>query len=470
MLAVGIPLCLVVLLIQQVDNDTWFVLAEGREITQNGFYYEDVLSMHEGLAVTVQNYGFAVISWWIFSIFGMAGIYMMMIVLFLLMIFFVYKICMLISNKNENLSLILASVTGSLMTMGFITTRGQMVEYVVILALIYVLELFVKTNKGKYLAWIPVLSLILINMRAATWLMIFLIMLTYVIDGIRKPKLHLQGYRIWPILVAGAVAMTVGLFNPYGVKMMTFVFTSFGNSEIMNLVNEMKTFDPGLGTNFYYYAGIVAVITGYAFGNKKNVRVRYLLMFFGFLFLGLMSIKGMAELIIVMFFPMALHYKDWKMPVLINHAGARRMTVIWSGVVTGAVAVTGLISVLCLIEAEPRASLVEAVNKIDEGVEEGGRKGARVYVGYDDGGYLEFRGYRPYLDPRAEVFIKKNNGKEDILKEWEDLENGNLSVEKFIEKYDFDYMLVREDDKIYDLEDENYELVYDDEDRLYKKV
>lgn len=471
MLAVCIPLLLVVFLIHEVDNDTWYVLAEGREITQNGLYYEDVLSMHDGLAVTVQNYGFAVMSWWIYSLLGMTGIYILMIVLFLLIIFFVFKICMLISNKNENLSLILAAATSSLLAMGFVVTREQMLGYVVILALIYVLELFIKTNKGKYLAWIPVLSLILINMRAATWLMIFLIMLAYVIDGIRKPKLHLQGYRIWPILVAGAVAIAVGFLNPYGLKMMTFIFRSYGDSGLMNIVEELKPFNPVMDTNIWFYLGIVAVIAGYAFGDKKNVRARYLLMFFGLLFLGLTSVKGMGELTLVMFFPMALLYKDWKMPVLINHAGARRAVVVWSGAVTAAFALTGLILVLNLIEAKPRMALSEMVDRIDEEVGGDEKKEVKIYTGYNDGGYLEFRNYRPYLDPRGEVFLKKNNEKEDILKEWIDLEDGGLSVGDFTEKYVFDYMIVTEDDVLYNLSDENYELIYNEAgDRLYKKV
>ena len=36
----------------------------------------------------------------------------------------------------------------------------------------------------------------------------------------------------------------------------------------------------------------------------------------------------------------------------------------------------------------------------------------KIYAGYNDGGYVEFRGYKSYLDPRAEVLLKNNNGKE----------------------------------------------------------
>jgi hypothetical protein len=379
---------------------------------------------------------------------------------------------MLISNKNENLSLLIMGVVGTLMAAsGFVVTREQMLGYVVMMAVIYVLELYIKNRNWKYLVWIPIFSLILINMRAATWLMIFLIMLTYVIDGIRQPKLHLEGYKIWPIVVAGAVAILVGLANPYGLKMMTFIFRSYGDGKFMELVNELNPFNPAAGVNLICYLGIIGVITAYAFGNKRNVRVRYLLMFFGLLFLGLTSVKGMAELMLVMVFPLALLYKDWKMPMLIEHAGARRAFILWSSTIVSVVAVAGIVSVMVFMKNEPRETLVKLVDTIDTDVWEGAKAEVKVYTGYNDGGYLEWRGYKPYLDPSGEVFLMKNNGKEDILHEWIDLKEGKMAKEDFMEKYDFDYVVTTEDDVLYDYEGGEYEMIYDvDGDRLYKKI
>ena len=41
-----------------------------------------------------------------------------------------------------------------------------------------------------------------------------------------------------------------------------------------------------------------------------------------------------------------------------------------------------------------------------------------LYADYNNGGYPEFRGVKSYIDPRAEVFLKGFNGKEDILAEF----------------------------------------------------
>ena len=93
----------------------------------------------------------------------------------------------------------------------------------------------------------------------------------------------------------------------------------------------------------------------------------------------------------------------------------------------------------------------------------------KIYTGYGDGAYFEYHGYKPYLDPRAEVFLKKNNGKEDILEEWYGLTKGAVNIRDFLDKYDFDYIFIRGDSVILsDLEDDfdESEEDFDDDESL----
>lgn len=113
----------------------------------------------------------------------------------------------------------------------------------------------------------------------------------------------------------------------------------------------------------------------------------------------------------------------------------------------------------------PNKGLIAVADKLDSEVktdENLSRKDLKIYVDYNQGGFFEYRGYRPYIDPRMEVFIKSNNGKEDIFKEYYDMECGRIKIADFVKKYDFDYMVVMEyEDFLYDLEDKNYELIYE---------
>ena len=85
-----------------------------------------------------------------------------------------------------------------------------------------------------------------------------------------------------------------------------------------------------------------------------------------------------------------------------------------------------------------------------------------LYVGYDQGGYTEFRGIKSYIDPRAEVFLKANNGKKDVFKEYYELQNRDIDYEKFLNGYNFSHVLVTEQDSFYSKikNNKNYKLIY----------
>ena len=65
-----------------------------------------------------------------------------------------------------------------------------------------------------------------------------------------------------------------------------------------------------------------------------------------------------------------------------------------------------------------------------------------IWTGYNQGGYAEFRGLRPYIDTRAEVFIKANNHQKDILKEYMEMIKQEITYKEFLSRYDFEYYIV----------------------------
>ena len=89
----------------------------------------------------------------------------------------------------------------------------------------------------------------------------------------------------------------------------------------------------------------------------------------------------------------------------------------------------------------------------------------RLYTDFNCGSYAEWLGFRCYADPRAEVFLKSVNGKEDILAEVWDTMHRRMTVKQLQEKYDFDYFLVQSN---YSLDsqlryDNDYELVVEED-------
>ena len=467
-----------------LDNDSWFILAEGRYVAENGLFDTDVLSMHSDMSVVPQQYGAALIFWLIYQAFGPAGLYIMMLLVSVIIYFLLYKIFMLLSKKNINVSLLLTVAAGVLLNVFcFMTTRPHIFSYALMLAVIYVLELYLSTKKTKLLWLLPVLSVVQINLHASLWWMLPLVFITYIVDGVRKPKLYLQGYKLKPLIIAGVAMFAAGFLNPYGIKMITYVLSSYGSGTINMVVSVMSPFDLRSLENVVMFAAIVGVLLFCIFGKSKNIRMRHLLMFFGFLALSINSVRAIGTLILVMFFPLATIFKDADPTTTLEDKKARGTVEVWSMVVLLVVASCLFVGVVTQLKEYPYPVIYEAINVLDETVEKYGQNKAelKIYVGYNDGGYFEFRGYKPYLDPRAEVFLKKNNKKKDILAEWIDFADDGMSDrDKFLKEYDFDYIYADnfQNSRVYEL-GEDYELIYDynnsDEDggekiRIYRHI
>ena len=171
---------------------------------------------------------------------------------------------------------------------------------------------------------------------------------------------------------------------------------------------------------------------------------------------------------LVLFFPLALVYKNVRVERILYARSARNAIMLWIGVVAICFFATQCVVLIPRVKNGPDDSLINAVDAIEEA--SGGNKDVKVYVGYNNGGYAEFRGYKAYLDPRAEVFLKKNNGKEDILEEWEDFIMGKVGLNEFLGKYNFDYLIVDEwhETKLYRLGNEKYEMIYENDDDKIK--
>lgn len=351
-----------------------------------------------------------------------------------------------------------------------------MVSFCIMMLLIYLLELYIRTDKTKYLWWIPLLSFLQINLHASLWPMIIIVLAVYIIDSFKSKKLHLQGYRTKPLLLVLTASFAVGFLNPYGFKMMTFIFTSYGVPEAQEYINELKAFRPfAANTGILFYSSVVLAMLCYIFGKNQNIRMRWLMLIFGFLALGINTIKGMSQLILVLLFPLAAVYKDFKIDK--KYKNICIMAASWVGILAvSAIVATAAVGIPDMIDG-PSEELIEAMDKIDESVGSGDKKALKVYADFNNGGFVEYRGYKSYIDSRMEVFIKSNNGKEDIFQEYYYVgSKDGLSKQEFLDKYNFDYLVIYDYDILFDLDDENYELLHEIKDkdgettiRVYKR-
>ncbi len=462
-----IPILVILFIFKGLDNDLWYLLTEGRYIIQNGIYRTDVMSLHSNFDIVVQNWLSAVIFWIVYVFLGSKGVFFFVLFVNIAICFLLYQLSMLISDGNKKVSIFVTLFTDVNLALYFIVSRPQIITFVILLLLIYILETYVKTNNKKVLRFIPLLSFLEINLHAANWWFLFLFMIPYIIDGIRSKKLKLQGYELKPILIIFAISLVVGLINPYGYKAIMFIFHSYGDKYMFQYIYELQPFTFSNLISVNIFAVVLLTTFMYVYFREGQVRVRYICLYCGTLLLGMINVKSLSLFLLVSTFPVALLLKDIVSKDKKKKTLFRRiMSIVFIVFTFALVILAGYRYSKMKNRIEFKNAAEEAVSSIDLFTN---KQPATVYVSFNDGGYVEFRGYKSYIDPRAEVFLKRNNHKEDIYKEYYEFESGQIDIKEFIKKYNFDFILTKFGDRLYNEEEiEGYFVIYDKIDTLYK--
>ena len=467
-LMISLPIALITTFFRGLDNDLWYLLSEGRYIIGNGIYHTDVMSLHEGLDIVVQNWLSAVIFWIVYAFLGSKGIFFMVMLVNCAIIYLLYKLCMLISDENKTLSILLTIFTDLNLALYFVVPRPQIFSFVILILVLYLMELYIKHDDSKYLKFLPLLSFIEINLHASLWWFIFLFMIPYIIDSLKFKKLGLQGYRTKPLIIAFITSFLVGFINPYGFGAISFIFKSYGDQYMFKYIYELQPFSFNNLISIVIFALVMISGLIYVYFREGKIRVRYMCIYCGTLLLGMITVKAFSHFIIVSFFPIALLLKDIFPRGFKKKAALKQKVgyILIIALTVISVGYTGYRYYKIRKSIEFVHAAKEAVDSIDLFTN---NYPARVYVSFNDGGYVSFRGYKPYIDPRAEVYLKKNNHKEDIYKEYYEFETGQISIEDFLAKYNFDFILLKAGDRLYTEEGiDNYFIIYDTANTMYK--
>lgn len=433
--------------------DIFYLIPQGKYILNNGIYHIDPFSIHSGLHVVVQNYMSSCLFYLIFKVFSWNGLVLYTIICNALICYLIYKICLLISSNNKSLSIIII-VINDILLYYFLVSRPQLLSYINLLLVIYLLELYVHKNNKKYLFFIPLISILQINMHASLWIMIFLFMLPYIVEGIFKK------YNIKPILFIFLISLVCGLINPYGLENITFIFGSFHNKYMTSLIPEL--YKTGFNTLWGTIFSIILIINSliYIIFVNKKVKIRYLCLYLGTMILGLSSLKGFSNYLLCSIFPFAYYFRNKKFNI--DYSIISKLCNIF-------IIVLIIISSLLIVLKRNEVQEYTAGNSYSFLLKYYDKDDIILYSIMEDGGYGMFLGVKSYLDCRAEYFIKYNNKKYDILKEYFLLQHSKININEFLDKYKFTHLLLNGGDIMFKLSEiKGYKLIYIDKEYEYK--
>ena len=88
---------------------------------------------------------------------------------------------------------------------------------------------------------------------------------------------------------------------------------------------------------------------------------------------------------------------------------------------------------------------------------------------------MEYKGFHPYIDGRAELYLLRNNEDYEYYGEYIDISSARMYYRDFTDRYQFNYLILNENLDCYLLEslthDDDFELVYEkDGVFLFKRI
>ena len=431
------------------DNDIWFLLTSGRYVLQFGIPSIDPFTIHEGLSLIMQQWLSATILWQLYDWFGQIGLLFLFFLLFFCLSFMVYQLYYKTSN-NKFLS-ILFSAIAMLLISEFIVMRPQIFTYCLLLLELYFLESYVYSSNKKYLWCLPILSLLLINLHASMWYFQFVFFLPFFINSFKIKKFTIQSYDIKPILKIMLLMVVIAFINPYGYKAFTFLFKSYGIDLINSYVREMKTIPFDLYGKSVLVL-LLLVILSMNFFKKLKLDIRHICFLCGTTILTYMHFKCYPYFIFMAFYCLAYLFKDFSFKKIIKNIKFLKniyvnkwVRTLFNGFLVGSFIMlfltlfyTGYHSIKYF--SFHSGGIEKAVLYIKDNYDV---DKVRLFIDYNNGGYAEFEGIKSYADPRAELFFKRLNGKEDIFEEFVKItSNTTFEIEEFVDKYHFTHMIV----------------------------
>lgn len=444
------------------DPDTFFLAATGRFIVENGYVPTvNPFVIHENFNIIVQQGLFDVLIYGIYSTWGNPGLFIYLMTTFAISITLLYKYYSLFTT-NTKLKGVIMVIAGILFAC-YNTARPTSISFPILLTLLYCMEQYRRTDKKRYLLPLPLLSLLEVNVHAAMWPMLFVMMLPYVFPYTLPKRGHIkENTKKWFIknkwiLLTATIMFACGFINPNGIQGMTYVMHSYGSATGGLKIGELLP--PSTNTVMGFLIILTAAIFAiYLYKNKdllgnsahdnQNEFTR-IYMTLGVLILAISHMRNMWYLILGAFPTVLLTLNNLSLQKPINTNKFRSIKIIAGALLTTILLIFAWFTNIgadysANTNQDSEYAPIAAADYLDDA----DLNNIKLFTEFNNGAYMEWRGYEVYIDARPELFQENINGQEDIYTEFSKLTQGTLDYKLFLEKYQFTHLITSDDSRL----------------------
>ena len=510
-----------------LQNDTFYTIRIGEHIIDNGIDMQDPFSWHENLAYTYPHWAYDVITYLIYSIFGMTGIYITTCILSVILGLCVYIVnCKL--NKNQIISFLI-TIGVMYLIKDYVAARAQLVTFILFILTIFFIEKFLDTKKKRYAIGLIIIPILIANLHSAVFPFYFVLYLPYIaeyflaifsesiiyrkvtriqinkkikklskgignekkieelqrmlkeldekVDRIKvKRTKELQNpYKIrlkrndnvkWLILIM-IICLFTGLLTPLGTTPYTYLLKTMEGNTTQNINEHLPM---TLANNTEMICTLILFLSILIF-TKAKIRLSDLFMLAGLCYLMLLSKRQSTMFVLIcsiILNRLICELEHFYSKGTINKA-TKKMTSIIGIIITSIIM---LVFSFYMVKdkfddsyIDESSYPVKACDFIIENIDLGK---SRFYNEYNYGSYMLFRGIPVFIDSRADLYAPEFSGKkDDIFMDFIETSSISKFYEDIFEKYGITHVITYENSKmnmiITKTKDKNYKELYKDD-------
>ncbi len=449
----------------RMSENLFFFLPFGQYVEAHGVPHEMFFSVFAGehFPFVMQQWLFDLVIWKVYQAFGFTGCFALGLAMGMALLWALYRLFSLVSGGNEMLPLLLAIACGWTLEK-FDTVRPDYLSLFFLVTEVLLLEQ--ARRKHGTLRWayalLPLFSLLTVNLHAAMWPMLLVLLLPYLAESLAMRLPALSPYFSAAVLPCRACVLLLaetalaGLANPYGTPLMLYGLRFCGAPDLLYVSKEMWPLLRVSPALFVLMLGFLAVLCG--LGLRRRLPLAYFLLALGTGFMGVLAYRSLV--LSVIFSSLLLCAVCRKSLLLTLSERLHHRLLIPLGSV--------FCAAMLVLFAGRAGQFVSPVfphcaEAILQDMQAEGREGEPVFTTGWVGDYLYFRGMTPYLIGADEAFTQRMTGTRSILAEYHAVSSLEIPYESYFDSFGFGYVVTIIDTPLYDAieADAHYHKIYD---------
>lgn len=461
---------------RELQNDTYSAIKIGNYILNNGIDFIEHFNIDPTLTYHNARWLFNVIIASVYNSFSFVGVYGFTVIISSLLGLTMFNV-LLKYNKNLFISFVITAIIMFLFH-PYLTARAQLVSYLLLFLEIVFIEKLIKEKKWYYIIVLTILSILIANIHTTIWPMTLVVFLPYFMEYF-LPKIFKKMKRLYSetdcfkiLLIAFIIVLITGLCTPLGSTPYTYMFKTM-NGFSTKFISELQK--PNI--LFASYTIIPLIIYIYLFVYLKGkIKISDIFMLGGLFFMGALASRNVAFFLVVS--PICM-----SRAVMNNLVGyEKQFNRIEEKILKDRIVLFIISIVIIVASASSFVNRFYYKNYVNESMYPVGASdyilenididNMRLFNGFGNGAYLEFREMKVFLDSRSEVYCEEFNDT-TILKDWYNAANLRKYYKTIFDKYNFNYVLLSKKEPLYNYvkHDKDYKKIYSDEYFvLYEKV